>query len=75
MAMMERAMSLFSPFHQPEGREPPHATASGAAGQAVEEELATLRAEIDSLRAKLAASEPAPVAPTPLHPIPRKAAK
>ncbi len=56
VAMMERAMSLFSPFYPHDGSEVPRPTANQAAGQAVEEELATLRAEIEDLRAKLAAS-------------------
>ena len=62
MQMMERAMSLFSPFYQPDGKEPPHDSASQAAGQAVEEELTALRAEIETLRAQLAAVEHAPAA-------------
>ena len=57
MAMVERAMSLFSPFYPQEaGHEgkPVTRTAGEAAGQAVQEELASLRAEIDTLRAQLA---------------------
>ena len=57
MAMMERAMSLFTtPFRAAEPRE-----ASRAAGEpagAVESELAALRAEVASLRAQLAKTRP-----------------
>jgi len=52
-AMMERAMSLFSPFYQPEGVEPPHANAQSAASQAIEEELSALRAEVERLKREL----------------------
>lgn len=55
MAMMERAMSLFSPFYPTDGKDTPRTTANEAATQAVEEELSALRAEIDTLRAQLAA--------------------
>ena len=58
VAMMERAMSLFSPFYPQEpgsdGKAVVRTTASEAAGQAVEEELTALRAEIETLRAQLA---------------------
>jgi len=57
MAMMERAMSLFTtPFRAAEPRE-----ASRAAGEpagAVDSELAALRAEVASLRAQLAKTRP-----------------
>jgi polyhydroxyalkanoate synthesis regulator protein len=56
VAMMERAMSLFSPFYPHDGNEAQRPTANQAAGQAVEEELASLRAEIEELRAQLAMS-------------------
>ena len=59
MAMMERAMSLFSPFYPGDGKDMPRPSATEAAGQAVEEELAMLRAEIETLRAKLAEQPPA----------------
>jgi hypothetical protein len=49
-------MSLFSPFYPheagPEGK-PVGRTANEAAGQAVEEELASLRAEVEKLRTQL----------------------
>ena len=61
IAMMERAMSLFSPFHQPDGKTPAHSTASAAVAQAMEEEITTLRAEVENLRLQLAAN----VAPMP----------
>ena len=54
VAMMERAMSLFSPFLPHESHDKPRPTANEAAGQAVEEELSALRAEIAELRAQLA---------------------
>jgi polyhydroxyalkanoate synthesis repressor PhaR len=56
MAMVERAMSLFSPFLPQDGKDTPRSTAVEAAGQAVKEELTALRAEITSLRAQLAAA-------------------
>lgn len=81
VAMMERAMSLFSPFYPTEGnKDTPRPTASQAAGQAVEEELASLRSEIDTLRAQLAsgplqtvsAPEPKPVpSPMPMRKAPK----
>ncbi len=51
MAMIERAMSLFSPFfHPPDGSAPrPAAT--------VQEELSALRDEVDSLRRQLAEAQ------------------
>jgi polyhydroxyalkanoate synthesis repressor PhaR len=53
MAMIERAMSLFSPFfHPPDGSAPrPAAT--------VQEELSALRDEVDSLRRQLAEAQQA----------------
>ena len=53
MAMMERALSLFSPFHRPS--EPPAGPAQAAAPDSAQE-LATLRAEVEKLRAELAAA-------------------
>jgi polyhydroxyalkanoate synthesis regulator protein len=55
MAMMERAMSLFSPFYGAEGKDAPRHTAQEAATQAVEEEIASLRNEVERLRAQLKA--------------------
>ncbi len=52
-AMMERAMSLFSPFYQHDGAEPKHASAHDAASQAVQEELSNLREEVARLKAEL----------------------
>jgi polyhydroxyalkanoate synthesis repressor PhaR len=53
MAMMERAMSLFTtPFLPPEAREAPRK--AGEPGTALETEIATLRAEVASLRTQLA---------------------
>jgi polyhydroxyalkanoate synthesis repressor PhaR len=54
MAMMERAMSLFTPFYHPdgtEGRAQPLAEAS--LPPAIEEEMAAMRAEIERLREQL----------------------
>ncbi len=70
VAMMERAMSLFSPFYPTEGKEPPR-TAAEAAGQAVHEELAALRAEVEKLRLQLARATQDEVPP----PIGKKASK
>lgn len=57
MAMMERAMSLFTPFYRPEGETP-------AENQA--REIEALREEVRSLRAQLAAARaPGPKAPKP----------
>ena len=52
MAMMERALSLFTPFYRPP--EGPPATPDEAA-----EEIAALRAEVESLKRQLAAQKPA----------------
>ena len=58
VAMMERAMSLFSPFYPhetgSEGKGVARTTANEAARRAVEEELTALRAENETLRAQLA---------------------
>ncbi len=52
MAMMERAMSLFSPFRPPE---PPSAAAPAPAAPAAEDRsLESLKAEIESLKRQLA---------------------
>jgi polyhydroxyalkanoate synthesis repressor PhaR len=55
LAMMERAMALFSPFYRPPGQEP----AEGGRLAAQAEEIAALRHEVESLRRELATrSEP-----------------
>jgi len=74
VAMMERAMSLFSPFYPNDGKEP-RATANEAASQAVEEELASLRNEIQSLRVQLALVQPAAIAAPSPSPAPKPAPK
>lgn len=56
VAMMERAMSLFSPFYGADGKDTPRPTANEAASQAVEEEISSLRNEVETLRAQLAAA-------------------
>jgi polyhydroxyalkanoate synthesis regulator protein len=48
MAMVERAMSLFTPFYRPPEPEPPPQVAPEA------DELAALREEVAALRAQLA---------------------
>ena len=58
IAMMERAMSLFTPFYRPadsEGTEPP------PIDSAVADELAALKQEVADLKAQLAAREPRPL--------------
>jgi len=70
MAMMERAMSLFSPFYRenaasgsPDGAPP---TAMDVANQVLEQEVANLRAQVETLRAQLAEAQPRPrVVPAP----------
>jgi polyhydroxyalkanoate synthesis repressor PhaR len=61
MAMMERAMSLFSPFYR-EAQAPTEGSEGGQGGQegvvpSPQIEIAALRAEIEELRAKLAATQ------------------
>jgi hypothetical protein len=50
MAMMERAFSLFSPFYRP-GDPPP---SPGSPESSLTQEIAQLRAEVESLRRQLA---------------------
>lgn len=71
MAMMERAMSLFTPFYRPQGegapaepqaREAPPSTPPGPSGPAApsareQADLANLRAEVESLRKQLAEAQ------------------
>ncbi len=54
MAMMERALSLFTPFYRPTQPDPNAPAASPA-----DPEIAALRAEIESLKRQLAAQKPA----------------
>jgi polyhydroxyalkanoate synthesis repressor PhaR len=51
MAMMERAMSFFTPFYRPQDSQSPQAVDAAA------REIAALRAEVEALRAQLAAKE------------------
>src|SRR5258708_28656421 len=51
MAMMERALSLFTPFLPPEPKPP--GTEPDAAITALEDEIAALRAEVEALRGQL----------------------
>jgi len=55
VAMMERAMSLFSPFYRPAGSEAAEAAPPVAEASVPASEVAALRAELERLRAELAA--------------------
>ena len=79
MAMMERAMSLFTPFYRPPGSaDPASADATGAmpggadAGSGVVQpgEVAALTAEVAFLRAQLAAAQAALIKPEPQQATP-----
>ena len=63
MAMMERALSLFSPFYRPTDAPPPGPPPGPPMGpeDATAEELATLRAEVQNLKQQLAATRKAKV--------------
>ena len=60
MAMMERAMNLFAPFYRGPGADEPgeggDAGGGDAAGHALEQQIAELRAEIESLHRQLKAA-------------------
>lgn len=60
VAMVERAMTLFTPFYRP-----PETDAAAAAEQDPARELADLRREVAELRAELAARPEAPALPEP----------
>ncbi len=67
MAMMERAMHLFSPFGF---REPETSETRPAGSSAMQEEVKTLRAEVEFLRAQLArvrAGQLGETKPSPVH--------
>lgn len=64
MAMMERAMSLFSPFYRPTTLDQPTPNPPAAAPTASTDDLAVLRAEIERLRDELAAARGKVVKPT-----------
>jgi polyhydroxyalkanoate synthesis regulator protein len=54
MAMLERAMSLFTPFYRPPQQAPETSAPAEAPARAeLEEEIAGLRAEVDRLRTEL----------------------
>jgi polyhydroxyalkanoate synthesis regulator protein len=55
MAMMERAMTLFTPFYR-EGE----AKAEGEGGNELQEEILSLRAEVERLQAQLAVARAKP---------------
>lgn len=59
VAMMERAMSLFSPFYRPNEGEAPAVAATPEVAEA--DELRALRQEVETLRAQLATKQAAPV--------------
>ncbi len=71
LAMMERAMSLFTPFHRPGGEDepaaPPHAEpdAAPAAPTPASGEVEALRGEVEKLRAQLAAAQATPASAPP----------
>ena len=72
MAMMERAMSLFSPFYRPTAAPPSQASEGESAAPAPSCEVdptEALRHEIESLKQQLAAAQAAPPAAEP-EPIP-----
>jgi polyhydroxyalkanoate synthesis repressor PhaR len=58
VAMMERAMSLFSPFYRPNEGEAPAVAATPEVPEA--DELRALRQEVETLRAQLATKQAAP---------------
>jgi polyhydroxyalkanoate synthesis repressor PhaR len=61
MAMIERAMGLFAPFYHPgEGGEPREEKLP----ETLEEEVAALRAEVESLKSKLAEARQSAAPPT-----------
>jgi polyhydroxyalkanoate synthesis repressor PhaR len=70
MAMMERAMSLFSPFYREHSGDAPGATpqptAMEVANQVLEQELATLRGQVDALQTQLAEAQRPKPRPVPM---------
>jgi len=76
VAMMERAMSLFSPFHRPSGADQASGEPDAPAGDTEPQHLiAALQREVDELRRKLAIQEttsPVPAAPSPGLARPRR---
>ena len=75
VAMMERAMSLFSPFYRPSEAEPaaaPASTAAAASAEAVPEaaqdQIRALQREVEQLRIQLAASQGDVAAPASVSP-------
>ncbi|HET8997334.1 MAG TPA: polyhydroxyalkanoate synthesis repressor PhaR [Acetobacteraceae bacterium] len=78
MAMMERAMQLFAPFayrdsetNEPRATNEPHATN----GSSVQDELRSLRAEVEFLRAQLAKAQAVGESETKTPPVQIKAAE
>lgn len=76
MAMMERAMSLFSPFSRTS--DTAEARSGTASGEPAPDEITAMRLEIEFLRAQLAraraaqAAEPRPAPPPPAPDAPEK---
>jgi polyhydroxyalkanoate synthesis repressor PhaR len=83
MAMMERALSLFTPFYRPGEPGPGSEAAPGqATGFDPSHEVAALRAEVEMLRRQLAEAQSVPPPAAPLEPpaaeiatAPRKTSK
>jgi polyhydroxyalkanoate synthesis regulator protein len=60
IAMMERAMSLFSPFYRPPGAEQPGEPPPEPAAAHAQEQIDALQREVLSLRTRLAQHHEAP---------------
>ena len=74
LAMMERAMSLFSPFYRPgAAAEPPAAEPADAPEPSVVDELIRLRAEVALLKAELAVAKQEPLPSAEVTRLPSKA--
>ena len=52
MAIMDRALSLFTPFYRPAHDHPPHAPEASAEIEALRAEVAALRRELEEVRGK-----------------------
>lgn len=68
IAMMERAMTLWSPFYRPPGEGAPTGP-SASEHDPVALEVAALRAEVEALRGQLAVAKATAAAPTPLRSV------
>jgi polyhydroxyalkanoate synthesis repressor PhaR len=65
LAMVERAMSLFTPFYRPSERDQEGGGTSDPSSPGADSELAMLRAEVERLRHELAAAQAAAAAALP----------